>query len=114
MADTIDTKDIRKELEAQIAELRKEISRIGKTISSKGEELYEDLSDDASDAYGRASRQARGAAKQVRRQAHVVSEAIKENPGTAATVLSSAGLVGFVIGIVVGHALAGSQSRRWY
>lgn len=114
MADTPDTQDIRKELEAQIADLKKEVSRIGKAISARGEELYEDISDEASDAYDRASRRARGAAKQVRRQAHAVSDAIRENPGTAATVLSSAGLVGFLLGIVVGQALSGGQSRRWY
>lgn len=115
MADTPDAKDIRKELEAQIADLRKEITRIGKSLSTRGEELYEDLADEASDAYDAASRRARGAARQVRRQAHAVSDAIKENPGTAATVLSSAGLVGFVLGILVGQALSsGGHTRRWY
>lgn len=114
MADTPDANDVRKELEAQIADLKKEITRIGKSLSARGEELYDDLADEASDAYDAATRRARGAAKQVRRQAHAVSEAIKENPGTAATVLSSAGLLGFLVGVVVGQALAGSHTRRWY
>lgn len=114
MADTPDPKDIRKELEAQIADLKDEIARIGKSVSARGEALYDDIAEGASDAYDTASRQARGAARKVRRQAHAVSDVMKENPGTAATVLSSAGLLGFLVGIVVGQALAGNHSRRWY
>lgn len=114
MADTTDPKEIRKEFEAQIAELKDEIARIGKSVSARGEAIYDDIAEGASDAYDTASRQARRAARKMRRQAHAVSDVMKENPGTAATVLSSAGLLGFLIGIVVGQALAGNHTRRWY
>lgn len=112
MADTPTAEEIRAELEKQIKDLRKEVSTLGKSLSARGEALYEDLRDEAEDVYENASRRARGAARQVRQQAHAVTDVIKDNPGTAATVLSSAGLLGFLIGLVVGQALSGN-SRRW-
>lgn len=114
MADTAD--DVRKEMEKQLADLKKEVGRLTKSLSERGEAAYEDFRDDAEDAYEQASRGARKAARQVRRQAYAVSEAIKDNPGTAATVLSSAGLLGFLVGLVVGQAICSSsdRSRRWY
>ena len=116
MADTPGADEVRKELEKQIAELKKEVTKLGKSLSARGEAIYEDLRDDAGDAYDAASKRARGAAKQVRQQAHAVSEVIRDNPGTAATVLSSAGLVGFLLGLVAGHLLlsANGNARRWY
>lgn len=116
MAENSDTETVRKELEKQIGDLRKEVSKLSKTVSARTEEIYRQARDEAEEAYESASRQARGAAKQVRRQAYAVSEAIKENPGTAATVLSSAGLLGFLIGLVVGQAISSSNDRssRWY
>lgn len=115
MADTPDVEAIRKDLEKQITDLKKEVTKLSKTLSQRGEELYEDLRDNAGDVYDTASKRARGAVRQVRQQTHVVSDAIRENPGTAATVLSSAGLVGFLLGIVIGQALSNdNNSRRWY
>lgn len=115
MADNPDTETVRKELEKQIVDLRKEVSKLSKTVSARTEEIYNQARDEAEEAYESASRQARSAAKQVRRQAYAVSEAIKDNPGTAATVLSSAGLLGFLLGLVVGQAISGNdRSSRWY
>lgn len=113
MADSPNVEDVRKDLEKQIADLKKEVTKIGKSLSARGDELYDDLREETEGAYDRVTRRARGAGKQARQQAHEVSEAIKENPGTAATVLSAAGVVGFLIGLFVGHALSGN-SRRWY
>lgn len=106
MADTPNFDEARKELEKQIADLRAEVESLTDTISDRAQGLYSE-----------ASRQARGAAKQVRNQAYLVSEAARENPGTAATVLSSAGILGFLIGLAVGHAMSAndhSSYRRWY
>lgn len=111
MAQNETTETIRADLEKQIEALKSEISDMRRTLKARGEELYSDLRDEAEDVYEGASRRARGAARVVSRQTHAVTDAIRENPGTAATVLSSAGLVGFVIGLAVGH-LIGTESRR--
>lgn len=115
-SDKIDVDGIRKDLEKQIADLKSEIGKLSASLTERGEALYEDAKDEAGELYANAATQARGAARQVKTQAHAVSEAIRENPGTAATVLSSAGLLGFLIGLVVGQALSdnNNHSRRWY
>ena len=97
--------DVRKDLEKQIADLKKEVTKLSKSLAERGEAAFDE-----------ASNRARAAAQQARTQAHVVTEAIRENPGTAATVLSSAGIIGFVIGLVVGQALSSDdrRSHRWY
>lgn len=115
MADTPNADDIRKEMEKQIADLKKEVTRLSKSVAERGEAVYEDMRDQAEGAYDEASRRARRAGRQMRHQAYAVSEAIRENPGTAATVLSSAGLLGFVLGLVLGQALSSNdRSHRWY
>ena len=111
MADNTSTEDVRKEFEKQIADLRKEIGAITKKLAARGSEAYEGARDTASDAYDHVKGQATGSLKQARQQAHTVSEAVRENPGTAA-VLSSAGILGFLIGVIVGVAVAGN-TRRW-
>lgn len=105
MADTPNLNEPRKDLEKQISELREEMESLKESIAERAQGLYSE-----------ASRQARGAAKQVRDQAQLVSEAARENPGTAATVLSSAGIIGFLIGLAVGQAMSSSDHsyRRWY
>lgn len=107
MAD-LNTADLRKELEGQIADLKKEMTKMSKTIAARAS----DAVDSASGAIDHVKSSANGAARTVSRQAHAVGDAIRENPGTAATVLSSAGLVGMMIGLAAGYLLAGG-SRRW-
>ena len=100
MADSVE--DVRKEFERQIADLKKELRVLSRSARERGEELY-------GEAYDGIAGQARNAVRQIREQAQVAGGAIRENPGTAATVLSSAGILGFLIGLVVGQAL---NSRR--
>lgn len=107
MAD-LNTADLRAEFEGQIAALKKEMAKMSKTIAARASDAVEG----ASDAIGDMKSSANGAARTVSRQAHAVSDAIRENPGTAATVLSSAGLVGMAVGFAAGYLLAGS-GRRW-
>ena len=116
MADAPRADDIRKEMEKQIADLKREVSQLGKSLSERTEAVYEELRGSAGGAYKAASRSADRASQQVRQQANVMSEVMRENPGTAATVLSSAGLLGFVLGILAGHLLSSNEQARsrWY
>jgi ElaB/YqjD/DUF883 family membrane-anchored ribosome-binding protein len=112
MADNMSTEEIRKEFDKQLADLRKEIGTLSRSIAAVSSEAYERTRDVASDALDKAKGQARGSLQQAREQTQLVADAVKENPGTAATVLSSAGILGFVLGLVVGATFS-SSSRRW-
>ena len=74
------------------------MGRLSKSLQARAS----DAAEEAEDAFETVKARANGAAKTVRRQAHAVSEAIGENPGTAAAVLSSAG----------GHGASGGLCRR--
>lgn len=118
MADTIKSDvphidDIQKALEKQIAELRKEITRINKSISERGSELVDDAKEHASDMYETATARASRTAQQLRTQAQAVSEVARENPGTTTAVVGVIGLLGFLAGLALGQALNDSP-RRWY
>jgi hypothetical protein len=73
--------------------------------------MLDDLRGSAEDAYEEASERARKAARRVRHEARFVGETAREHPGAVATVLSSAGLVGFVLGFIVSQLLAGETRR---
>ena len=100
MPDTVE--DFRAGLEKQIADLKKEISRVGKTASSRASGAL----NDAEDLYEEGRGRAREVATQVRDQAHVAVGAMRENPGTTATVLTTVGLLGLAAGLVLGGALS--------
>lgn len=102
--------NLRAEFEKQIAELKSEIAALNKSMS----DLTSDAADKVEGVFQNTMDTARGAAKQVSQQAHLVSDAMRENPGTAATVLSSAGLIGFMIGVAAGCVIAGNSSGRSY
>ncbi len=105
MVDAPSIDEVRSGFEKQISELKKQIADINKSVGSR-------VRDYASDTLDSTSNESEGAIRHVGRQARAVAGAIKENPGTAATVLSSAGVVGFLLGAVVGHILA-QDSWRW-
>lgn len=105
------TDDLRAEMEKQISDLKKEVAKLSRSISAKASEALGDAENVAEDLKDRAA----GAARQARRQAQVVSEAARENPVTTATILSSAGLLGFVAGLLVGGLLANnSRNSGWH
>lgn len=111
MADSISSDDVRKELERQIAELRKEIGALGKSIADRSTETFERTREAAAEAVDRAREQTRSSFREAREQAHAVTDAAREHPGTAVTILSSAGIVGFVLGLFVGATLLGDRQR---
>jgi ElaB/YqjD/DUF883 family membrane-anchored ribosome-binding protein len=112
MAETPSVDEVRGALEKQISDLKKEVSALSKSFAAKASDRLSSARDYAEDAYDEASDRADGTVRQVRHQAQAVAGAIRDNPGTAATVLSSAGIAGFLLGLVVGNMMAGN-ARRW-
>jgi len=100
-------------IENQIAELRSQISSLSKSVSARAEGVGEDASEFLDEARGRV----RKAASNVRAQGQNVVEAVKENPGTATSLLTIVGALGFAIGYAVGAGTQQSSSNsslyRW-
>ncbi|ODT27772.1 MAG: hypothetical protein ABS35_09330 [Kaistia sp. SCN 65-12] len=109
MAETPKSDDIQEAMKKQIAELRREMNRINKTLAERAEEMAEEASgwvESASDSAARAARQ-------LRQKAQSVSETVQENPGTISSALMLGGVVGFALGMLIGQS-ASSHHRRWY
>ncbi|WP_315928764.1 hypothetical protein [Mesorhizobium sp. SP-1A] len=108
MADTPKAEDTQDAMRKQIAELRREMNKINKTLAERAEEVAEQ----ASGWYDAASDRASRAARQLRSGAQSVSETVQQNPGTVSTALVLGGVVGFMIGMLVSQS--SSYDRRWY
>ncbi|MFA6155112.1 hypothetical protein [Mesorhizobium sp.] len=105
--------DIQKTLEKQIAELRREITKINKSIAARGADLVDNASEQASDLYDTAAARASRTAQQLRTQAQAVSDVARENPGTTTALVGVIGLLGFLAGLAIGQATS-DTTRRWY
>lgn len=99
--------DIQRSVEDQISELRAQVAELTKSISARAGEAADSAAEMADDARGRV----RSAARVVRTQGQSVVEAARENPGTATTVVSTAGLIGFAIGLLIGVSC--QSNTRW-
>ena len=108
MADQKTVEDAAEALERQIAELKRQVGRINKTLSEQASEA----ADEARGWYDSASSRASKAASAVRAQAYTVSEVAQENPVTVSTAALAIGFVGFMIGLAVGQS-SSSPSRYW-
>lgn len=97
MADNAD--NARQAMEEQIAELRQQIDTMSKSLKQRSEEAAEE-------ARSHLSR----AASTIKEQGQATVSAIRENPGTATTILSTAGIVGFVLGFLVASC---RNDSRW-
>ncbi|MDS7596599.1 hypothetical protein [Agrobacterium tumefaciens] len=100
-------------IENQIADLRSQIASLSKAVSAR----VESAGDDASEFLGEARGRVRKAASNVRVQGHNVVEAVKENPGTATSLLTIVGALGFALGYAVGTSTqqqsSGNGLYRW-
>ena len=99
--------DIRADLEEQIADLKKEMSKISKSLASRASDAMEDAEEMFEDGKGRAGQ----AVARVRDQASAAVGAMRENPGTTATVLSTVGLLGLAAGMLLSGVLSGDRRR---
>ncbi|TIV67216.1 MAG: hypothetical protein E5V89_24590 [Mesorhizobium sp.] len=118
-------------MKKQIAELKREVSRLNRMLADQAEEtahgwyqsaadrasdLYSGAADRGSDLYSGATGRASRAARQLRSNAQSVSETVQHNPGTFSTAVA----LGGVIGVLVGLALARSSQpepdwfHRWH
>ncbi len=100
-------------IENQIAELRTQIASLSKSFSARAEGVGEDASEFLDEARGRV----RKVAHDVRAQGQNVVEAVKENPGTATSLLTVVAALGFAIGYAVGtgsqHGSSKNSLYRW-
>lgn len=109
-------------MKKQIAELKREVSRLNRALSEEAGEVaeaahgwYQNAADRASGLYSGASDRATRAARQLRSQAHNVSETVQQNPRTFSTALALGGLVGVLIGLAIARNSAPDPDwfRRW-
>lgn len=92
-------------LEGQLAELRREVAQLRKSLTARGTEAVVDHADDT---YRAASATAARAMRHLRSQAHSVSETARENPRTTTAVVAVVG----VLALLAGMALAKSHNGR--
>jgi ElaB/YqjD/DUF883 family membrane-anchored ribosome-binding protein len=102
------TNDIQEQMEKQIAQLKREISRINRTLTERAEEAAEE----ASGWYDSASERASRATQALRTQAHAVRETVRDNPGTVSSAMLVGGAVGLLLGLAIGQS--SSNRGRWY
>ena len=87
-------------IKKQLAELRREITRINRNLSAQAEEAI----DAAHGWYDKASDQASRAAQQVRGQAKTFSATVQSNSGTITTAMVLGGILGLIVGIVIARS----------
>ncbi|MGU3576930.1 hypothetical protein ACLBWZ_15535 [Brucellaceae bacterium C25G] len=89
--------ELRDALEAQVAEMRKEIATLSKSLSKKGSSLASTAEDTASEFYDAVREHGAHAAERVSQQARIVKDTAKENPiATLAVVAGISLLVGLI------------------
>ncbi|TPJ76071.1 hypothetical protein FJ419_20130 [Mesorhizobium sp. B2-6-2] len=107
-------------MKKQIAELKREVNRLNRTLSEQAAETahgwYQGAADRASTLYSGASDRASRAASQLRSQAHSVSETVQQNPGTFSTAMLIGGLVGLLAGMAISRSSAAEPDwlHRWH
>ncbi|PAQ08434.1 hypothetical protein [Mesorhizobium temperatum] len=101
-------REAQKDLEKQVAQLKREINKINRTLAERAEEVVEE----ATGWYESAADSASRTTQALRNRASTASGVVQENPGT----VSSAFILGAAVGLLLGLVLvAGDQRRdRWF
>lgn len=97
--------DIRSSLEGQIAELKREMGRVTRMAAGRAS----DAMSDAEDVFETGKGRARHVARQLQDRAQLATTLARENPGTTATALATAGLLGLAAGFLLGHMVASDE-----
>lgn len=100
--------NVREMLEKQIAALRRDITKINKTLAERAEEAVEE----ASGWYDTAAEKTSRAAQQVKSQAQSVSRTVKKNPGIVSSAMFLGATVGVMIGLAIGYL--NDKDQRWF
>jgi hypothetical protein len=104
----ISAREAQEALEKQVASLKREISKINRTLADRAEDAVEE----AGGWYGSATERAARAAQQLKSQAHTVSETVQQNPGTISSAFVLGGIAGLLIGMLLGQTQ--ERDRRWF
>jgi hypothetical protein len=96
MADNRNIDEVLSAFERQIADLRKETSRIADSLAERGIDM-EHLRDRGRAAYDGAARGMRQAARYARKEGTAVAGTIREHPATTTSALAAAGLIGLAL-----------------
>lgn len=95
-------------LEKQVAQMRREIAKINRVLTERAEEAAASAAGWLDSASDRASK----ATQALRSQAQTVSETVRTNPGTISSAMIVGGVVGFVLGCILTQG--SDQRRHWY
>ncbi|MGO4642409.1 hypothetical protein AB4Z43_28610 [Mesorhizobium sp. 2RAF45] len=96
-------------LEKQVAQLKREINKINRSLSERAQDVVEEAAgwyDSATDRAGRT-------AQALRTGAQSVSGAVQDNPGTVSTVFILGAALGLLLGLTL-NASAPSRDRWFY
>lgn len=96
-------------LEKQVAQLKREIAKINRTLSERAEEVV----DEATGWYDSAADRAARATRQLKSQAQSVSETVQQNPATVGSAFMLGTIVGALLVTVLGSARQ-ERDRHWF
>ncbi|MER8397455.1 hypothetical protein [Mesorhizobium sp. M1348] len=101
---TVSQREAQEALEKQVAQLKREISKINRTLADRAEEVVEE----ATGWYEGAANSVSRTTQALRNRASTASGVVQENPGA----VSAAFMLGAAVGSLVGLVLVGSDQRR--
>ncbi|MEO5324042.1 hypothetical protein PV773_12030 [Mesorhizobium sp. CC13] len=102
-------REVQEALEKQVAQLKREVSKINRLLAEQAEEAAEE----ARHWYDGASDRASRATQALRSRAVTVSEAVRDNPGTFSSSMLIGCMVGFALGCLFSQ-VGQDTYRRWY
>lgn len=93
------TNGLNSSIHSQMRDLRRQLASISKTLADHGID-FDDIAEEAEDFMHGARKNARRAARQVRKDADVIARAAQKAPAATGTVLVVAAAVGFGLGFL--------------
>ena len=101
------------DMNAQVIALRQELENMKKMVSDQAAKAKDDIGARVSKGYDAAAPKARQAVAQSRSEGTAISEAAREHPTAATSIVLASMAVGMVIGYFLGSQSA-VDNHRWY